>query len=69
MSAPRRPVINRAIETLREIAELARIELAAAMGGPLTQRALKVLSYFLAMAWEAGVDYQKRKEREPDDEV
>lgn len=67
MSPQRKPAIDRAIETLREYTELARIELSAAMTGPLTMRAIKVLSYWLARSWEAGVDYQKSKRR-PDDE-
>ena len=67
MSPQRKPAIDRAIETLREYTELARIEQSAAMTGPLTMRAIKVLSYWLARAWEAGVDDQKSKRR-PDDE-
>lgn len=49
------------IQDMREIIELARIDLAHAEGGPLTPDALRMLSYWIVRAWEAGVSYGKRQ--------
>ena len=51
----------RAIETLRQIQELARDELAHEMGGALTPGTLRSLSYWIARAWEAGNDAERKR--------
>lgn len=57
------PGTERAIEILREIQELCRIDVARSIGGAISQATLRVISYWIARAWEAGVDYQKSRNR------
>lgn len=49
---------ERAIQDLREILELVRMELAESIGGELSLDSIQVISYWLARAWEAGRDYE-----------
>lgn len=54
----------RAIEALRDLLELARIEMAKAFGNEPPPSVQRVLAYWLARAWEAGVEYQKSRSSE-----
>lgn len=63
MTPPHGLGAERMIEVLREIQELARIDLAREVGGELSQPALRLLSYWLARAWEAGSDYERERKR------
>lgn len=63
MTPPHMPGAERMIEVLREIQELARIDIAKAEGGELSQITIRALGYWLARAWEAGNAYEKERQR------
>lgn len=56
---PRDKEAERAIEALRQIQTLARDELATKLGGAMSAETMRILSYWIARAWEAGRDYKR----------
>lgn len=55
---PHAQLAKQAIRELWDILELARLELADALGGELSIDQIRVISYWLSRAWEAGRDYE-----------